>query len=108
MDPVYLVNFAVSLLVGVLGGLLGSWSSWRYQLVLDQRQKAMETAYDDRLNQIAKIVTRQDKTAAVTARWEKSKKADETLAQELTTVPAVRAMPRPWDPRLWGDTKGGG
>jgi hypothetical protein len=102
MDPVYLVNFAVSFVVGVFGGVLGSWSSWRYQLVLDQRQKAMETAYDDRLNQIAKIVTRQDKTAAVTARWEKSKKADEKLVEELTGTSGVPARVVPWDPRLWG------
>jgi hypothetical protein len=102
MDPVYVVNFAVSLLVGVLGGLIGSWSSYRYQLVLDQRQKAMETMFDDRLNQIQKIVTRQDKTAAVTARWEKGKKADEKLAEELTALPALVPRVPPWDPRLWG------
>jgi hypothetical protein len=102
MDVVYVVNFAVSLLVGVLGGLLGSWSSYRYQLVLDQRQKAMETMFDDRLNQIQKIVTRQDKTAAVETRWKKSKQADEALATELTAVPAVRPAMHPWDPRLWG------
>jgi hypothetical protein len=103
MDPVYLVNFAVSLVVGVLGGLIGSWSSYRYQLVLDQRQKAMETMFDDRLNQIQKIVTRQDKTAAVTARWEKSKKADEKLVEELTNAPAVRPVKHPWDPKIWGE-----
>jgi hypothetical protein len=102
MDPVYLVNFAVSLVVGVLGGMIGSWSSYRYQLVLDQRQKAMETMFDDRLNQIQKIVTRQDKTAAVEARWSKAKKVDEKLIEELTTVPAVRPKLHPWDPRLWG------
>jgi hypothetical protein len=108
MDYVYLVNFAVSLIVGVIGGLIGNWSSWRFQLVLDQRQKTMETCYDDRLNQIQKIITRQDKTAAVTARWEKSKKSDEALAQELTTVPAARSRVLPWDPRLWGKTEEGG
>lgn len=102
MDPVYLVNFAVSLVVGILGGLIASWSSYRYQLVLDQRQKAMETMFDDRLNQIQKIVTRQDKTAAVTARWEKNKKADEKLIEDLTTAPVVQQKLHPWDPRLWG------
>jgi phage tail tape-measure protein len=102
MDPVYLVNFAVSLVVGILGGLIGTWASLRYQLVLEQRQKDMEAAFDDRLNTLQKIVTRQDKTAAVTARWEKTKKADEALVNELTTVPAVRPKMHPWDPRLWG------
>jgi phage tail tape-measure protein len=102
MDPVYLVNFAVSLVVGILGGLIGTWSSLRYQLVLEQRQKDMEAAFDDRLNTLQKIVTRQDKTAAVTARWEKAKKTDEALVNELTTVPAVRPKMHPWDPRLWG------
>jgi hypothetical protein len=102
MDPVYVLNFAISLFVGVLGGLIGSWSSYRYQLVLDQRQKAMETVFDDRLNQIQKIVTRQDKTAAVMARWEKGKKADEKLAEELTPARDPRQVMLPWDPRLWG------
>jgi phage tail tape-measure protein len=102
MDVVYVVNFAVSLVVGILGGLIGTWASLRYQLVLEQRQKDMEAAFDDRLNTLQKIVTRQDKTAAVTARWEKTKKADEALVNELTTVPAVRPKMHPWDPRLWG------
>jgi hypothetical protein len=105
MELVYFVAVVIGLVGGVLGGLFGSWSSYRFQLALDQRQKTMEASFDDRLNTLQKMVTRQDKSAAVTARFSKAKADDEKLAAELTNVPAIRAVGHPWDPRTWGAEK---
>jgi ABC-type antimicrobial peptide transport system permease subunit len=101
MEVVYFIAVVIGLVGGVLGGLFGSWTSYRFQLALDQRQKTMEASFDDRLNTLQKMVTRQDKSAAVTARFSKAKTDDEKLATELTSVPALASM-HPWDPRLWG------
>jgi predicted transcriptional regulator len=102
MDTVFIVNIVVSLIVGILGGLIGHWSTIRFQLVLEQRQQAMEVVLNDRINQIAKIVTRQDKVNAVETRWAQKKTRDETLVKELTELPLAKPAPHPWDPRLWG------
>jgi hypothetical protein len=102
MELALVVNFLVALIVGVLGGLIGSWSSWRYLLVLDQRQKAFEVAIDDRVSAVHKVVTRQDKIAAVETRWAQKKTKDEKLAEELTALPANQPAQHPWDPRTWG------
>jgi hypothetical protein len=94
---------------GVAGGLLGAWSCHRRILVLEETWKVMSVCYEDRLKQIEKIITRQDKSAAATIKWSKKAAEEEALAAILAK-PANGATPaavaaHPWDPRTWGDSK---
>jgi len=103
----YGILFGIACVVGggVAGGLLTSWGCHRRLLALEENLKVILLAYDDRLNQLTKIVTRQDKTAAAEARWSGKKTKDEETLKALTTIAAngtVEPAMHPWDPRTWG------
>lgn len=93
----------ISLVIGggVAGGLLNAWSCHRRVLALEENLKVILGAYDDRMNQIQKIITRQDKTAAADARWGKKDLELEKIKALATTA---QANPHPWDPRTWGSS----
>lgn len=83
---------------GVAGGLLNAWSCHRRVLALEENLKVILGAYDDRMNQIQKIITRQDKTAAADARWGKK---DIELEKIKALATAGQNTPHPWDPNTW-------
>jgi len=83
---------------GVAGGLLNAWTVHRRVLALEENLKVILGAYDDRMNQIQKIITRQDKSAAADARWSKKDLELEKIKALATQPPTVN----PWDPRIWG------
>jgi hypothetical protein len=87
---------------GVAGGLLNAWSVHRRLLALEENLKVILGAYDDRMNQIQKIITRQDKTAAAEARWGKK----DIELEKIKALATPNAAPHPWDPRTWGSNGG--
>lgn len=101
MDYAFLVVVSLCLGSAVCGGLLSAWSCHRRVLALEENLKVILTAYDDRLNQLSKIVVRQDKTEAAKARWSGKAAQDEALAKTLVSAAQAKS-PHPWDPRLWG------
>lgn len=108
MDVVFLVLIAGCLAAGVAGGLLSAWSCHRRLLALELDLKTILTSYEDRINQLTKIVVRQDKSDAAKARWSKKDSADESLIKTLTEGHDAQrslALGHPWDPRTWGDPK---
>ena len=103
----YGIVFLIALVLGagVAGGLLSAWGCHRRLLALEENLKVILMAYDDRLNQLSKIVIRQDKTEAAKARWSKKDVDEVTLAKALTEIPGHMRMGEPghpWDPRTWG------
>lgn len=105
MDYAILLLIAGCLGAGVGGGVLASWNCHRRVLVLEENLKVILTAYDDRLNQLSKIVIRQDKSEAAKARWSKKDIDDATLIKSLTgpsTQHETNSAGHPWDPRTWG------
>jgi hypothetical protein len=101
MEYGLLVVISLCLGSAVCGGLLSAWSCHRRLLALEETLKVILTAYDDRLNQLSKIVVRQDKTEAAKIRWSGKAAQDEALAKSLTAAAPALAR-HPWDPRLWG------
>jgi len=105
MEYGVLLFITSALAAGVAGGLLSAWGCHRRVLALEENLKIILVAYDDRLNQLSKIVLRQDKSAAATARWSKKEIDDHTLIKTLTGPLADQgssAVGHPWDPRTWG------
>ena len=100
MEYGLLVLIAVCLGGGVGGGLLSAWSCHRRVLVLEQNLKIILDGFDDRLNQLSKMVIRQDKTEAAKVRWSK-KDIDEVALANRLVAPGVSNQ-HPWDPRTWG------
>jgi len=106
----YGLLFLVALVVGggVAGGLLSSWGCHRRLLTLEENLKVILLAYDDRLNELSRIVVRQDKREAAETRWSgKKEKEDATLKalQNLGASNGGAPAGHPWDPRTWGDHK---
>lgn len=89
---------------GVAGGLLTAWSCHRRILALEENSKLLFTSLEDRIQQLTKIATRQDKQAAAGARWSKKDAEVEAIAQLARHNPPP-AM-HPWDPRTWGSGNG--
>lgn len=89
---------------GVAGGMLSAWSCHRRLLALEENSKLLFTSLEDRIQQLTKIATRQDKQAAASARWSKKDAEVEAIAQlaKQTHQPAMH----PWDPRTWGNGNG--
>jgi len=108
MDYAFLALIALCLGAGVAGGLLSAWSCHRRLLALEENLKVILDAFNDRLNQLSKIVIRQDKSEAAKARWTKKDQEEAGLLKTLTADPTDFTSSRighPWDPRTWG--KGG-
>lgn len=103
MDYGILALISLVLGAGVAGGLLSAWSCHRRVLALEENLKVILGAYDDRLNQLSKIVIRQDKTEAAKARWSGKELKEEALAKSLYSS---EPPPHPWDPRTWGKLGG--
>ena len=90
---------------GVAGGMLSAWGCHRRLLALEENLKIILVSYDDRLNLISKIITRQDKSAAAEARWSGKEKKETEQAGALLKLAgnaAIEPAPHPWDPRTWG------
>jgi len=102
MEYGLLLFLAVALGAGVGGGLLSAWSCHRRILALEENLKIVLVALEDRVNQLTKIVVRQDKTEAAKARWSGKKAEDEALAKVLTQPDPMQPALHPWDPRTWG------
>jgi hypothetical protein len=105
MEYAYLVVIAICLGAGVGGGLLSAWSCHRRVLALEVSLKVILTGFDDQINQLTKIVVRQDKSEAAKARWSKKDLEETTLAKQLTDnigQPSVIGPGHAWDPRTWG------
>lgn len=92
---------------GTAGGLLVSWGCHRRLLMLEENLKVILLSYDDRLNQLTKIVVRQDKTEAARIRWSGKELKDEAAAKALLALNGGGGQPAPhaWDPRTWGETR---
>jgi hypothetical protein len=108
MDYVFLLVLTLGLGAGVAGGLLSAWSCHRRLLALEENLKTILMAYDDRLNQLTKIVVRQDKSEAAKTRWSKKDIDETTLAKTLTSLSGGTGQDvigHPWDPRTWVQTK---
>ena len=104
MEYALLVLLALTLGAGVAGGLLSAWSCHRRILALEQNSQLLFTSLEDRIQQLTKIATRQDKVAAATARWTKKDAEVEAIAQLAKN--AAPANMHPWDPRTWGNGNG--
>ena len=90
---------------GTAGGLLITWGCHRRLLALEENLKVILLAYDDRLSQLTKIVTRQDKSEAAKIRWSGKEIKETAQAQALLALnggAAVEPVGHPWDPRTWG------
>jgi hypothetical protein len=108
MDYALLLFIACALGAGVTGGLLSAWTVHRRLLALEENLKVILTAYDDRMNQLSKIVVRQDKSEAAKQRWTKKDLEDDALAKTLSktlTDDRSSVLGHPWDPRTWGASK---
>jgi len=103
MDIALLLLIACALGGGVAGGLLSAWGCHRRVLALEETFKLVMTSYEDRINQLTKIVVRQDKSEAAKVRWVKADKQLEEIRQLATQPPQVG---HPWDPRTWGNGNG--
>lgn len=103
MEYALLAFLAVALGAGVAGGLLSAWSCHRRVLALEENCKLLFTAQEDRLNQLTRIATRQDKAAAAKERWNKDDKA---VAELLKIGGGAQPPLHPWDPRTWGNSDG--
>ena len=93
---------------GVAGGVLVSWGCHRRLLALEENLKVILLAYDDRLNQLSRIVVRQDKQEAAKVRWSGKAEKDEATLKALTNLSAnggATPAGHPWDPRTWGAEK---
>jgi len=105
MEYGLLLFIATALAAGVAGGLLSAWGCHRRVLALEENLKIILVAYDDRLNQLSKIVIRQDKSEAAKARWSK-KDVDENALVKTLTEPGPQygstVVGHLWDPRTWG------
>jgi hypothetical protein len=92
---------------GVTGGVLAGWSCHRRVLVLEESIKVYITSFNDRLNEVERIATRDQKREAANVKWSKKAKDEEALAANLTRDSGVNALVQPghpWDPRTWGKT----
>jgi hypothetical protein len=105
MEYGFLVVIAICMGGGVAGGMLVAWGCHRRVLALEQNLKVILDAYDDRLNQLSKIVIRQDKSEAAKIKWSKKSADEEALAAHLAKPASVNGPGLPWDPRTWGDSK---
>jgi len=103
MDIAILILIACALGGGVAGGLLSTWGCHRRILALEETFKLIATSYEDRINQLTKIVVRQDKSDAAKVRWGRADKQLEEIKQLATQPPQVG---HPWDPRTWGNGNG--
>jgi len=105
MEYGILVLIAIVLGGGVAGGMLSAWSCIRRLLALEESLKLVLMSYEDRINQLTKIVVRQDKSEASKTRWSKKELSDEALAKTLTATHPDQTsfiVGHPWDPRTWG------
>lgn len=105
MNYEYGLLILACLLAGVIGRLLVDFSWHRRLLALEEGIKAVLIAYDDRLNELTRIVTRQDKREAGETRWKKKNAEDEATLKALTDTRGESLSPavgHPWDPRTWG------
>jgi len=108
MEYGILLFIASALGCGVAGGFLASWSCHRRILALEETLKVIVTAHDDRLNQLTKIVVRQDKSEAAKVRWSGKTAKEDALVESLKTLPGQTTLidaGHPWDPRTWGAGK---
>jgi hypothetical protein len=90
---------------GAAGGVLTGWSCHRRVLVLEESIKVYITAFNDRLNEVERIATRDQKREAANFKWSKKAKDEEALAANLTRDPNGTALipaGHAWDPRTWG------
>lgn len=105
MEYAVLTLIACALGAGTAGGFLASWSCHRRLLALEENLKVILGAYDDRLNLLNKIVTRQDKSEAAKVRWSNKDAKDEEAIAALSKLGSPsHAAPHPWDPRTWGSS----
>lgn len=104
MDYAFLGLIALVVGGGVCGGLLSAWSCHRRVLALEETFKLVMTSYEDRINQLTKIVVRQDKSEAAKTRW--SKKDAEVEAIAALAKNNANPVGHPWDPRTWGSGNG--
>lgn len=102
MDYAILLFISAALGCGVAGGLLAAWGCHRRVLALEENLKIVLVSLEDRVNQLTKIVVRQDKTEAANARWSGKKAKDEELAKVLIDAQPTQTTLHPWDPRTWG------
>jgi hypothetical protein len=105
MEYGLLALIALVLGASVTGGVLVGWGCHRRVLVLEESLKVYITSFNDRLNEVERIATRDQKREAANVKWSKKAKDDEALAATLTNpnggLPALQPG-HAWDPRTWG------
>jgi hypothetical protein len=105
MEYGILALIGIVLGASVAGGLLAAWSCHRRVLVLEESIKVYFTSFDDRLNVLSRIATREQKSDAAKTRWNKKDAQEAELAKVLTDSSngsTSVALMNAWDPRTWG------